>query len=110
MTRAATIPRAGSADEELSQQDVSTGVADDSPTSPDPGSRGGRGKPIKLTVNLVVRAWTALEDACRITGESKTDAVNRAIQLYAFIQKSIQSGHIVKLVDPNGKEREIHLF
>ncbi|MFU8875522.1 hypothetical protein [Micromonospora sp. SL4-19] len=110
MTRAATIPRAGSADEELSQQDVSTGVADDSPTLPESGGRGGRGKPIKLTVNLIARAWAALEDSCRLTGESKTDAVNRALQLYAFFQKSVQSGHVLKLVGPDGKEREIHLF
>jgi hypothetical protein len=110
VTQAATIPKAGSADEELSRQDVSTGVADGSPTLPEANGRGGRGKPIKITVNLISRAWTALEEACRTTGESKTDAVNRAIQLYAFCQKMIQSGHAIKLVGPDGKEREIHLF
>ncbi|MEU8371985.1 hypothetical protein AB0C22_02550 [Micromonospora sp. NPDC048894] len=113
MTRAATIPKAGSgqsASEELSQQDVSTSITDGSPMLPEPRGRSGRGKPIKITVNLIVRAWTALEDACRLTGESKTDAVNRSIQLYAFMQKSIQSGHVIKLVGPDGKEREIHLL
>lgn len=36
-----------------------------------------------LTVNLVPKAYQALVDASEITGDSRTDTVNRALQRYA---------------------------
>lgn len=38
----------------------------------------------KLTVNLTAKAEKALRKASRDTGDSETDVVNRAIQVYAL--------------------------
>ena len=39
----------------------------------------------RVTVNLIPKADAALEQAVRLTGYSKTDTINRALQLYAYI-------------------------
>lgn len=39
----------------------------------------------RLTVHLVPRAVKALEDASQATGDSRTDTINRALQVYALI-------------------------
>jgi hypothetical protein len=54
---------------------------------PSTGSGGG-GQPERVTVNLNGRASDALERAARITGESKTDAINRALIVYALLHEA----------------------
>jgi hypothetical protein len=49
---------------------------------------GGGGQPERVTVNLNGRASDALERAARITGESKTDAINRALIIYALLHEA----------------------
>lgn len=44
---------------------------------------------IRVTVNLTPRSERALEQATALTGESKTDAINRAVQIYAYLQQVI---------------------
>jgi hypothetical protein len=39
----------------------------------------------KLTVNLVPNAMAALDRAALVTGDTRTDTVNRALQAYAAI-------------------------
>lgn len=51
----------------------------------------------KLTVNLVRPAVKALELAATITGDTKTDTVNRAIQLYAFLAAAEAEGRATYL-------------
>lgn len=51
------------------------------------GSAGGGGGNERITVSLVPKAVAALESARKITGESKTDCVNRALQLYAMMHE-----------------------
>ncbi|MEO7613503.1 MAG: hypothetical protein ABIS86_05875 [Streptosporangiaceae bacterium] len=46
----------------------------------------------RVTVNLTRRSADALYESVDLTGDSKTDTINRALQVYAFIQKSIQGG------------------
>jgi hypothetical protein len=46
----------------------------------------------RLTVNLSPRAVRALELAAERTGDTKTDAVNRALQVYAFIEEVNTTG------------------
>jgi hypothetical protein len=58
-----------------------------------PGS-GGNG-PERVTVNLSARAARALQIATDLTGESKTDAINRALQIYAFLEKIADHGGAV---------------
>lgn len=98
--------------DEVQEQDLPRSQdTEASPAPPDTttGRRGRRG-PIKITVNLLSRTLTALERACGLTEESRTDAINRAIQLYAFFQEAIASGHSVRLVAKDGTEREVHLL
>ncbi|MBW8482998.1 hypothetical protein [Actinomadura parmotrematis] len=69
-------------------------------------SRPGRaGGPLeRLTVNLTARSSRALEEAVRMTGDSKTDTVNRAVQLYALIEEIITSGGTVYVREAGGDE------
>lgn len=46
----------------------------------------------RLTVNLTPKAAQALEQAVVVTGDSKTDTVNRALQAYAYIVNITQNG------------------
>ena len=59
-----------------------------------PAERGhGGGGPLeRITVNLVARASHALQRVIGITGDSKTDAMNRAIQVYAFLEEIKANG------------------
>lgn len=41
-----------------------------------------------LTVNLLPEAWDALDKAAEITGEKKTDCVNRALIFYAAMHQA----------------------
>jgi len=44
----------------------------------------------RVTVNLTAKAAEALREATELTGDSKTDTINRALQVYAFIQRALQ--------------------
>jgi hypothetical protein len=46
----------------------------------------------RITVNLTPRAYRALSKAVKLTGDSKTDTVNRALQLYAYLEEITQNG------------------
>ena len=57
----------------------------------------------KLTVNLVSRSTDAMEVASVLTGDSRTDTVNRALQVYAYLMDQIiLGGRLLQLVDPDG--------
>jgi hypothetical protein len=46
----------------------------------------------RLTANLVPRASAALALSIELSGDSKTDTVNRALQAYAFLLSIIRDG------------------
>jgi len=46
----------------------------------------------RVTFNMTPRAARALELATQLTGDSKTDSINRAVQVYAYIQNIIANG------------------
>lgn len=58
------------------------------------GARGnGSNGPLeRITVNLTGRASRALELAAQLTGDSKTDTVNRALQVYAYMEQITARG------------------
>jgi hypothetical protein len=57
----------------------------------------------KLTVKLVSRSTDAMEVASVLTGDSRTDTVNRALQVYAYLLEQIILGNrLLQLVDPDG--------
>jgi hypothetical protein len=58
-----------------------------------PSHRGqGGGSLERITVNLAPRSSKALELATSLTGDSKTDTVNRALQIYAYLMDVISKG------------------
>lgn len=47
---------------------------------------------LRLAMNLSPRAFTALSEIRRLTGDSKTEAVNKAIQTYLILQRAQAAG------------------
>jgi hypothetical protein len=61
-----------------------------------------------LKVNITVRSTAALNEAARVNGESRTNVINRAIQVYALITRMMRAGWEVVLRNPeNGYERRV---
>lgn len=60
----------------------------------------------RLTVNLTRRSSAALELAAQIAGDTKTDAVNRALQVYAYLMHLQEQGGEV-LVRENGEVQKL---
>jgi len=46
----------------------------------------------RVTVNLTARSSRALELATELTGDTKTDTINRALQIYAFLEQICARG------------------
>jgi hypothetical protein len=61
----------------------------------------------RLTINLVGRASKALALATEITGDSKTDTVNRAVQVYSYLLHKVDEGSTVVIRDAQGNESRI---
>jgi hypothetical protein len=60
----------------------------------------------RVTVNLTPRSAAALELATEITGDSKTDAINRAIQIYAYLEHITSKGGTVHIRESEGSDLE----
>jgi hypothetical protein len=80
-------------------------------TGRDDTKSGGRGNgsngPLeRITVNLTGRASRALEQATKLTGDSKTDTVNRALQVYAYMEEITAEGGSVYVREAAGGELE----
>lgn len=63
----------------------------------------------RITVNLAPSVSKILDKHGRATGESKTDTVNRAIPMYAWINERIQAGDVL-VMRGEGAECEIKIF
>jgi hypothetical protein len=73
-----------------------------------PGSNG----PLeRVTVNLTARSSRALEVATELTGDTKTDTINRALQIYAFLQQaSANSGSIYVRESQDAELERLRIF
>jgi hypothetical protein len=72
---------------------------------------GSNGPLERLTVNLTGRASRALDLATDLTGDTKTDAVNRALQVYAYMEQIVTRGGSIYVREAEGSELErIKLF
>jgi len=60
--------------------------------------------PLRVTVNLSARAAAAIHAITGLTGDSKTEAINKALQAYALIQEAQHAGGGAWLQD-NGSSR-----
>lgn len=60
----------------------------------------------RVTVNLNTRAAEALEQVANLTGETKTDAINRALQVYALLHQTQADGGTVYTRERDATELE----
>jgi hypothetical protein len=60
----------------------------------------------RVTVNLNARAAAALEQVAAITGETKTDAINRALQVYALLHRTQEEGGAIYTREQGSQELE----
>jgi len=65
---------------------------------------------VRLTVNLIPRAHAAMLLAAQITGDSRTDTVNRALQLYAFAEHVLSQGGEILIRDKDGDMQIVKLI
>lgn len=63
----------------------------------------------RVTVNLTPRAARALEQAGQITGDTKTDTINRALQVYAYLEQVTRDGGAI-YVRESAADTEPHLI
>jgi hypothetical protein len=60
-------------------------------------------EPTKLTVNLTPRAISAMKMGAVLTGDTRTDTVNRALQVYAFLMEQMHlNGRRLFLAEDDG--------
>lgn len=65
---------------------------------------GGSGPLERVTVNLIARASRALQRVSDLTGDSKTDSINRAIQVYAYLEEVGSRGGTIYIRESEGSE------
>lgn len=58
----------------------------------------------RVTANLTARSARALEEAVAITGDSQTDTINRALQVYAYLEKVQAEGGEVYTRKPDQEQ------
>lgn len=68
------------------------------------GDHGGGSSWERVTVNLVTRAVTALNSIVAQTGVSKTDAINKALQVYDYVQDHQSRGGAIYVREPDSNE------
>lgn len=61
----------------------------------------------RVTVNLSARAARALEMVTNLTGDTKTDAISRALQVYAFFEETAANGGSLYIQE--GKDAPLQL-
>jgi len=70
-----------------------------------PGGSGHGGSGLaRVTVNLVTRAQRALDLVVKLTGDSRTDSINRALQVYAWVAEADANGGGVYIRESEGSE------
>jgi hypothetical protein len=71
------------------------------------GRGGGSTRPLeRITVNLTGRASRALELATELTGDTKTDTINRALQIYAYMEQVTARGGSIYVREAADSELE----
>lgn len=77
-------------------------------------TRAGRGHHApfeRVTVNLTARASRALDRASELTGDTKTDTINRALQVYAYLEEITENGGAIFVREsPDAEPQVIKLF
>jgi hypothetical protein len=61
----------------------------------------------RVTVNLTRKAVEALDQISASTGSSKTDSINRALQVYALVNEITDQKGRLTIVGPDGKPTQL---
>jgi hypothetical protein len=65
----------------------------------------------RITVNLTPRSWQALDHAVKQTGDSQTDTINRALQVYSYLANITENDGTVYVRDAGSDELErLHII
>jgi hypothetical protein len=64
----------------------------------------------RVNAKLTSDASEALRSLTERTGVRKTDLVNRAISMYAFMDAELSKGSVFSLTDSSGKEHRLVFF
>jgi len=67
-------------------------------------------KPERFSITIWTHAIEALQKLMALTGLSKTEAINRSIQVHAFLAEQMDQGKTVMLCDKNGKLERVHIL
>jgi hypothetical protein len=88
---------------------METNLAEESHLSVGCGCGDGRGTE-RVTVNLTARSSAALELAAALTGDTRTDTINRALQVYAYLEQLVEGGGSVHVRQSDDAEPELVRF
>src|SRR5262245_2029581 len=76
-----------------------------------PASGVGPGGLVRVTVNLTPRSADALESASKVTGLSKTDIINRALQIYQVVEDLLdRGGGSILVKHKNGESERVYIL
>lgn len=64
---------------------------------------------ISYTVKLTDRSVAAMEDVAKLLGLRQVDVVNRALQLYAYLEMEKATGEKLVLRAPDGSTCRVHM-
>jgi hypothetical protein len=94
-----------SASEAVIERDTSSEVTNT------PKRGGGSGPLERVTVNLIPRASRALQSVAELTGDTKTDSINRAVQIYAYLEEiAARGGTIYVRESADAEPEKIKIF
>ena len=95
---------------------AATGDRTEDPPAPEPGDTGGNrrqadnsrgGSPLeRVTVNLTARSVSSLDRLVELTGDTKTDSINKSLQFYSYIQQLLGNGGALYVREANSEEME----
>jgi hypothetical protein len=63
----------------------------------------------RYSVTLVPPAVQAIAELTESTGLSKADVINRAVQIYAYLDAQTRSGSDLLLRQPDGTPEKVHI-
>lgn len=93
-------------------RDTKQSGEDGAPTPAGEATMGTAGPLTRVNVNLTQRTMAALDSAVQKTGDSRTDTINRAIQVYDLVQDLLRGGDGRSLVIryPSGETERVYIM
>lgn len=61
----------------------------------------------RITVNLPIKVWEALEAGARTDGVSRTEALRRAISVDLYFREQVRSGAEIVVERPSGASERV---